>query len=279
MGSSAVVEVQQMLAQILQHKHLEVAEMHRTISLLQLQQQIAAAPPVRDLITALDQSHDRPSLIAEVKQASPSRGILRERFDPVSIAQAYARGGASCLSVLTDHHFFQGSFANLAMIRQHVDLPLLCKEFIIDRHQIYLARSGGADAILLIAAILTDTDLQSHLNLAHELGMTALIEVHTLAELDRVLTLKDVQLVGINNRNLENFEVDINTTEQIMSARSRQLQQRHITTVSESGLFTPADLARVAQAGARAVLVGEALLKQPNLEIAVRSLLNAAPTS
>jgi indole-3-glycerol phosphate synthase len=156
-----------------------------------------------------------------------------------------------------------------------VALPLLCKEFIIDSYQIYLARAAGASAVLLIAAILSDQDLQDFLQITHTLGMNALVEVHTLAELDRVLALKDLRLVGINNRNLENFTVDLKTTQKLMAQRRQQLQSSNITVVSESGLHTPADLAFVAKAGVHAVLVGESLVKQTNLEQAVRGLLNA----
>ncbi|ODG99131.1 indole-3-glycerol phosphate synthase [Nostoc sp. KVJ20] len=263
------------LEEIVLHKRQEVAQMQQEFSLTDLQQQLIAAPTVRNFLTALQQNPQQPSLIAEVKKASPSRGIIRADFDPVAIAQAYERGGAACLSVLTDHKFFQGSFDNLRGIRQQVALPLLCKEFIIDPYQIYLARTAGADAVLLIAAILSDQELQSFLPLIHYLGMNALVEVHTLAELDRVLKLDDLHLVGINNRNLENFTVDLGITQQLLTQRQQYLQSLDITVVSESGLYTPADLSFVAEAGVRAVLVGESLVKQSDVEQAVRSLLSA----
>ncbi|WP_338038663.1 indole-3-glycerol phosphate synthase TrpC [Neosynechococcus sphagnicola] len=214
-------------------------------------------------------------MIAEVKKASPSKGILREDFDPVAIAQAYERGGASCLSVLTDRKFFQGSFENLSRVRAAVDLPLLCKEFILYPYQIYLARSRGADAVLLIAAILSDASLHYFLKISHALQMTALIEVHTLEELDRVLTIPEVQLVGINNRNLADFSVSLQTTCALLAARESQLRERGILIVSESGLHTPADLHQVAAAGAQAVLVGEALVKQPDPAQALLALTGA----
>jgi indole-3-glycerol phosphate synthase len=262
------------LEEIVWHKEQEVAQMHAQLPLLALQQQISD-PPWEDFLLALQQSPTQPSLIAEVKKASPSKGLIRTDFDPVKIAQAYERGGASCISVLCDRKFFQGSFDYLRAIRQNVALPLLCKEFIIDSYQIYLARAAGASAVLLIAAILSDQDLQDFLQITHTLGMNALVEVHTLAELDRVLALKDLRLVGINNRNLENFTVDLKTTQKLMAQRRQQLQSSNITVVSESGLHTPADLAFVAKAGVHAVLVGESLVKQTNLEQAVRGLLNA----
>lgn len=263
------------LEEIVWHKEQEVAEMRSRLPLIDLQHQVSDAPEAKDFLLALQHSPTRPSLIAEVKKASPSKGVIRADFDPVKIAQAYERGGATCISVLTDSKFFQGSFENLRKIRPNVKLPLLCKEFIIDPYQIYLGRSAGADAVLLIAAILSNQQMQELLQLIHSLGMTALVEVHTLEELDRVLALKDVRLVGINNRNLENFTVDIKTTQSLIAQRREQLTEKEITIVSESGLYEFADLSVVVEAGARAVLVGESLVKQTDIEQAVRSLLSA----
>ncbi len=261
------------LDEIVTYKRQEVAQMRLDLPLAQVQQQVNDAPPVRDFLKALQENSQHPSLIAEVKKASPSKGIIREDFHPIDIAQAYERGGAACLSVLTDTNFFKGSFDNLRNVRKNVKLPLLCKEFIIDLYQIYLARTAGADAVLLIAAILSDVQLQDFLQVIHSLKMTALVEVHTDKELDRVLRLSDVRLIGINNRNLKNFTVDLATTEQLISQRKCQLQSFGITVVSESGIYTPEDLSFVNKAGARAVLVGESLVKQPNVEDAVRKLL------
>ncbi|MBD0388250.1 MAG: indole-3-glycerol phosphate synthase TrpC [Nostoc sp. C3-bin3] len=261
------------LEEIVLHKRQEVAQMQQELPLTSLRQQLNAAPTVRNFLNALQENPNQPSLIAEVKKASPSRGIIRADFDPVAVAQAYERGGAACLSVLTDQKFFQGSFDNLRRVRSQVALPLLCKEFIIDPYQIYLARTAGADAVLLIAAILSDQELQAFLQLIHDLGMNALVEVHTLAELDRVLKLDDLHLVGINNRNLEDFTLDLRTTQQLLAQRQQQLQSLDITVVSESGLYTSADLSLVAEAGARAVLIGESLVKQSDVEQAVRTLL------
>lgn len=262
------------LEEIVQHKQQEVAQMHEDQPLSELQRIVTDASSVQDFLIALQKSPSRPSLIAEVKKASPSKGVIRADFDPVKIAQAYERGGAACISVLTDQKFFQGSFDNLRAIRKSVALPLLCKEFIIDPYQIYLARAAGADAVLLIAAILSDQKLQEFLQIIHSLSMNALVEVHTLAELDRVLALRDVRLVGINNRNLDTFTVGLETTQKLLAERGEQLSSLGITVVSESGLYTSADLHLVGEAGARAVLVGESLVKQPDLEQAVRSLLN-----
>ncbi|KAB8332091.1 indole-3-glycerol phosphate synthase TrpC [Scytonema tolypothrichoides VB-61278] len=273
--ATANVRPRHILEEIVWHKKQEVAQMRQDLPLANLQQQLSTAPSVRNFLSALKQNPHQPSLIAEVKKASPSRGVLRADFNPVAIAQAYEQGGAACLSVLTDEKFFQGSFDNLRAIREQIGLPLLCKEFIIDIYQIYYARVAGADAVLLIAAILSNEQLQDFLRVIHDLGMKALVEVHTLAELDRVLKLDDLRLVGINNRNLEDFTVDITLTQQLVEKRRSKLQSFGITIVSESGLYTPADLSLVAQAGARAVLVGESLVKQADLEQAVRNLLHS----
>jgi indole-3-glycerol phosphate synthase len=249
------------LEEIVWHKETEVTKMREKLPLVELQRQILTAPPPRNFGAALQQGKTRPALIAEVKKASPSQGVLRHDFAPVAIAQAYEAGGAACLSVLTDQKFFQGSFTYLNQIRQQVSLPLLCKDFILYPYQMYLARVQGADAVLLIAAILSNQDLQYFLKIAKALGMSALIEVHTLEELDRVLELRGVNLVGINNRNLEDFSVNLQTTCSILAARADAIRERGILIVSESGLHTPADLHRVAESGAQAVLIGESLVK------------------
>ncbi|MCL6751783.1 indole-3-glycerol phosphate synthase TrpC [Nostoc sp. CCCryo 231-06] len=275
--TNQVAPPRHILEEIVSYKKQEVAQMQQELPLTSLRQQLNSAPTVRNFLAALQENPNQPSLIAEVKKASPSRGIIRADFDAVAVAQAYERGGAACLSVLTDQKFFQGSFDNLRRVRKQVALPLLCKEFIIDHYQIYLARTAGADAVLLIAAILSDQELQAFLQLIHDLGMIGLVEVHTLAELDRVLKLDNLSLVGINNRNLEDFTLDIGITQQLLAQRQQQLQSLDITVVSESGLYTPADLSLVAEAGARAVLIGESLVKQSDVEQAVRSLLRLDP--
>ncbi|MER3494907.1 MAG: indole-3-glycerol phosphate synthase TrpC [Mastigocladus sp. ERB_26_2] len=265
-------EPKNILEKIVWQKEEEVDQMREKQPLQELQKQALTAPPTRDFVAALRDGKTKPALIAEVKKASPSKGVIREDFDPVAIALQYQQGGASCISVLTDEKFFQGSFDNLAKIRAAVDLPLLCKEFIIYPYQMYLARVLGADAVLLIAAILSDQDLQYFVKIANALKMAALIEVHTLAELDRVLAIDGVSLVGINNRNLEDFTVDLQTTCHLLLARGKNLQERNILVVSESGLHTPDDLNVVEKAGASAVLIGELLVKQPNPELAIANL-------
>ena len=174
--------------------------------------------------------------------------------------------------MFTYFKFFQGSFENLRRIREQVKLPLLCKEFIVDPYQIYLARANGADAVLLIAAILSNRDITELLQLTRRLGMTALVEVHTIKEIDRLLAIPQVQLIGINNRNLQDFSINLKTTQKLLSRRWGKINCRGITIVSESGLRTADDLKLMAEAGANAMLVGESLIKQPNIEQAVQSL-------
>ena len=265
-------EPQHILEEIVWHKEVEVAKMRDRLPLLHLRQQVASVEPAKDFLGALRNGKTSPALIAEVKKASPSKGVIRADFNPVAIAKAYEVGGASCLSVLTDSKFFQGSFENLSLVRQAVELPLLCKEFIIYPYQIYFARAKGADAVLLIAAILSDQDLTYFVKIAKSLGMTPLVEVHTLEELDRVLAIDGIELVGINNRNLEDFSVSLQTTQDILTARKDVLSERKITIVSESGLHTNADLQFVRDAGATAVLIGESLVKQDDPQQAVKDL-------
>ncbi|MBD2614879.1 MAG: indole-3-glycerol phosphate synthase TrpC [Nostoc sp. ZfuVER08] len=265
--------LQPTLKEIVWQKKYEVAQIQQEMSLASLQRQLTAAPTVRDFLSALQQSHYRPCIIAEVKKASLIHGIIKQDLDPVAIAKAYERGGATCISVVTDHKFFHGSFETLRIIRHRVTLPLLCKDFILDPCQIYLARAAGADAVLLIASILSDRQLQNFLRVIHYLGMNALVEVRTLAELDRVLKLDDVRLIGINNQSLEDFSIDINTTGQLLAARRSQIQSLGISIVSESGLYTPADLSFVSEAGTHAVLLGDSLIKQDDVQQAVRNLL------
>ncbi len=218
----------------------------------------AARREPRDFIAALQrgQASRPPALIAEVKKASPSAGIICADFDPVRIARAYEAAGASCLSVLTDVEFFQGSLEYLRQIRAAVALPLLRKDFILDERQILESVENGADAILLIVRILTDEQLKRFHSLAAEAGLAALVEVHDEGELERALAV-DAPLLGINNRNLDNFTVDLETTARLAAKGAGQF------IVAESGLHTRADVQRVRRAGAGAILVGESLLRHP----------------
>jgi indole-3-glycerol phosphate synthase len=270
------------LEKIVWHKEKEVAIAKQSFAPDAAMSYLKYAPTVRNFSQALRLSSHKPALvpalIAEVKKASPSKGVIRSNFDPVAIATAYQNGGATCLSVLTDREFFQGGFENLYLIRNSVNLPLLCKEFIIDPYQIYIARLHGADAILLITAILTDRDLQEFGAIASDLGMSVLIEVHTKSELERVMQLPNLDLVGINNRNLETFTVDITNTKHLLEAAGTASVgiapnlKSEILWVSESGLYTNQDLELVAEYGANAVLVGESLVKQENIEEATKLL-------
>ncbi len=267
------------LEEIVWEKDREVNAARERVSLEKLRQQVAELPPCRDFVAALRAACRKPAVIAEVKKASPSKGVLREDFDAVAIARAYAAGGASCLSVLTDRRFFQGGYDVLANVRLAVELPLLCKDFILSPYQLYQARATGADAALLIAAILTDNDLAYLLKVARGLGLAVLIEVHDESELARVLALDTLTganerpLIGINNRDLSTFAVDLATTEALLQRFGADLRARGALVVSESGLFTRDDLDRVQSAGADAVLVGEALMRQNDVTAALETLI------
>ncbi|MCS5693282.1 indole-3-glycerol phosphate synthase TrpC [Cyanobium sp. FGCU-6] len=261
------------LEEIVWAKDREVAAARERVSLQQLQSQVADLPSTRDFVAALKASCRKPAVIAEVKKASPSKGVIRADFDPVAIACGYAAGGASCLSVLTDKAFFQGGFEVLVQVREAVDLPLLCKDFILSPYQLYQARAAGADAALLIAAILTDSDLAYLLKVARSLALAVLVEVHDAREMERVLGLDGVNLIGINNRDLSTFAVDLATTEQLMERFGPAVRERGALLVSESGLFSRDDLDRVVEAGADAVLVGEALMRQSDVTAALDTLI------
>ena len=266
-------EPRHILEKIVWAKDREVDAARERVPLENLKRQIDELPPTRDFIAALRSAPVLPAVIAEVKKASPSKGVIRENFDPVAIARAYAAGGASCLSVLTDKTFFQGGFDVLVEVRQAVDLPLLCKEFVLSPYQLFQARAAGADAVLLIAAILTDQDLRYLRKAAASLGLDVLVEVHDAGELERVLTLGEFPLIGINNRDLTSFETDLTTTERLTEDFRPRLQQQQALLVSESGLFSRSDLDRVLAAGAGAVLVGEALMRQQDVQMALTTLI------
>ena len=226
------------------------------------------APSLRDFAAALQTPKVGPvALIAEVKKASPSAGVIRADFDPVAIAKAYESAGAACLSVLTDEKFFQGHDDYLKAVREAVGLPVIRKDFIISNWQIYESRWLGADAVLLIVAILTPERIASFQAIAHELGMAALVEVHTEAEMEVALNA-NAKLIGINSRNLNTFVTDLGTVERLAA-----MVPSDVTLVAESGLKTPTDVKRVADAGAKAILVGETLMRSKDIGTATRELL------
>ena len=263
------------LEKIVWEKDREVDLARQKVPLDQLKKKISLLPPTKDFVAALKRAQIKPAVIAEVKKASPSKGVIRDDFDPVAIAKAYAAGGASCLSVLTDKQFFQGGFDVLVQVRETVDLPLLCKEFVLSPYQLFQARAAGADAVLLIAAILTDQDLRYLNKVAQSLGLDVLVEVHDATELERVLSIGGFSLIGINNRDLATFETDLATTEILVNQFRDRLHLDNTVLVSESGLFLRSDLDRVQAAGAEAVLVGEALMRQEDVESALHALVGA----
>lgn len=257
---------------ILETKHKEVQQLGLEISLAEARDRALTAPATRDFFAALTQPpRGKLNLIAEVKKASPSAGVIREDFDPVAIATEYAQAGANAISVLTDEQYFQGKLEYLQAIRQAVDIPLLRKDFLIDPLQVYEARYSGADAILLIAGALEPAKLQELLLLANELSMACLVEVHNSQELQAVLPIvkaAEGNLLGINNRDLTTFHVDIATTANLIAEAGTD-----IPVVSESGIKTHADVEFVANAGARAILVGQSLVQQDNIVQGLRSLV------
>ncbi len=254
------------LDKIVATKPQDIAAARAVTSAAMLEEQIQDMGPCRDFFAAL--AAEGPiKLIAEVKKASPSKGVIREDFRPLEIAQAYELGGASCLSVLTDESYFQGSLEYLRQIRQQTSLPVLRKDFILDSYQLLEARAAGADAVLLIAECLDDCNLRKLHNETIALGMTPLVEFYEPDNLSRVLDA-GATLVGVNNRDLRTFEVDLNHT-----IRMREQIPDECLVVGESGICTRTDVQRLEDAGVDALLVGESLMRQNDIETAVRNLL------
>ncbi|MBE0545050.1 MAG: indole-3-glycerol phosphate synthase TrpC [Verrucomicrobia bacterium] len=259
---------------IVDQKRREIALLpERRIAAGDLRDAMLGRDEQRDFLAALrnPQTGDV-ALIAEVKKASPSAGVICPDFDPIRIAKEYEAAGASCLSVLTDEKFFQGSLDYLRQIRAAVKLPLLRKDFIIDERQILEAVEWGADAILLIVAILDDAQLREFHTLAAEAGLAALVEVHDEAELDRALGA-GATLIGVNNRNLKTFQVDLATTERLAKQLSQSSTAQASLLVAESGIHNRADVERLKRAGAHAILVGESLMKHNDIRGKVSELL------
>jgi indole-3-glycerol phosphate synthase len=254
------------LQRILAVKAEEIARARKEKPAAALLREAREAGPPRDFAGAMRAriATGRPAVIAEIKKASPSRGVLREQFDPAAIATSYERHGAACLSVLTDERFFQGSLADLRQARAACGLPALRKDFTIDPYQVHEARAAGADCILLIAAALEDALMRELAGAARELGMGALVEVHDVAELERALAL-DTPLLGINNRDLRTFETRLETTLDLLE----RIPQGRIV-VTESGILKPEDVRRMQDRGVNAFLVGEAFMRaaDPGAELA-----------
>jgi len=275
---------------ILAHKReVEVPACKQALPLAALRRDAETAPPTRDFAAALHPAGGHVALIAEIKRASPSKGLLAKgMFEPVTLARDYASSGAACISVLTDERFFQGSLAHLRAVRAVADIPLLRKDFVVDAYQLFEARAAGADAILLIVAALSDVELQDLHGLARELTLTPLVEVHDEAETERALRL-GAQVIGVNNRDLRTFVTDIDTTRSCVRVidghalapggtapgeghPSCKTAGPTLSVVSESGIFTAHDVRRVAAMGANAVLVGESIITSGDIAGQVRAL-------
>lgn len=273
---------------ILEAKQIEVAERKAAMPLRELQSRFWDAPQPLDFARRLVRSDSGvPAVIAEVKKASPSKGVIRPDFDPEAIARSYEAAGASAISVLTDEKFFQGSLTYLRQVKQAVSLPVLRKDFVIDEYQVYEARAAGADAILLIVAALERDALINLLNRATEIGLQCLVEVHDAKEMETAVDV-GASLIGINNRNLYTFEVTLDTTAGLMRNAECGMQNGETASkgpivecrtrkkgkfVSESGIFTREDMTRLGGLGVDAVLIGEALMRERDIEAKLRELI------
>lgn len=256
------------LQKILETKKQEVEQAKITTPLTQLRENITDLPPSRKFLERLKRDANPISLIAEIKKASPSRGVITEDFQPEVIATEYERGGASCLSVLTDECYFQGSNEDLIKAKNACDLPVLRKDFIVDEYQIYESRHIGADCILIIVSAIDDIEkIKDWTSLANSFGMDVLVETHNEHELEKAIVM-NAKLIGINNRDLKTFQTDLSTTEKLA-----KLVPKDVFLVSESAIWTRDDVLRVEKAGARGVLVGESLMTKANIANAVKELL------
>jgi len=263
-----MTETPDILKRICARKLEEVEQRRLKISLEELKQRIATASPVRGFTAALKQrvASGKPAIIAEIKKASPSKGILREEFDPVAIAQSYAEHGATCLSVLTDIDFFQGADKYLVQAREACSLPVLRKDFILDTYQVYESRALGADCILLIVSALEDNQVREFYECATELGMDVLVEIHDADEFARVSDMS-LQMIGINNRNLHTFETSLQTTVELLADI-----ERDCLVITESGIHDSSDIEFMQANNVNAFLIGEAFMRQENPGAALKLL-------
>ena len=255
-----------MLDRIIAQKREAVEQRKKAAPMTYLQERVDQQKPALDLAAALKGDHVR--LIAELKQASPSRGMLSPNFDPVELAQTYAEGGAAAISVLTEESYFMGSIERLAAIREVVGLPLLRKDFIFDAYQVYESRAYGADAVLLIAAILSQRQSKELVSLSHSLGLRCLVEIHSEGEVDTAV-FSEAEIIGINNRDLNTFAIDINTTRHL-----RPLVPKGKIVVSESGIRSRKDMEKLGKWGVDAALVGEALVTTGDVRAKMKELLS-----
>jgi len=261
------------LDNILERKYEEVQRLKTEFSISGYISRIECLPPTRDFGAALRRNDTGiPAVIAEVKKASPSRGVIREDFNPGEISRAYEAGGAAAISVLTDADFFQGSLSYLSEVKENVQLPVLRKDFIVDAYQIFEARAAGADAILLIIAALQTNKLHELMDIAQSLKLQCLVEVHDEPEMEIALSA-NAEIVGINNRDLKTFVTDISTTQRIIESFFSDQQNKAPILVSESGIFSHSDMITLGECGVDSVLIGEALMKETDIEAKLRELV------
>lgn len=253
------------LQQIISEKRIEIDELNRSLPIAVLEEKIASREAPRDFLRAISQ--EKMQLIAEVKKASPSKGLLCPNLDPVAMGKTYAECGAAAISVLTEVNYFQGQIEYMSVIKDKVDIPLLRKDFIFDEYQIYESAAFGADALLLIAAILSQEQLSGLLQLSQRLGMDCLVEIHNEDELEQAIQSK-AKIIGINNRDLNTFEVDINITRRLVP-----LVPVGISLVSESGISSREDIITMMKCGVNAVLIGEALVTAESIPDKIKELM------